>query len=93
MEKSIAFSGIVPNSIYCTDIQLVQKPQSDCLDVKLKRYLNRVGSDVRVVQADNILKLHVHTHCPDKVIAGVFKLGTIEWVKVSRLLPSASEHQ
>lgn len=74
---------------YCTEvlIQLMRsKTNIDAFDVEeLKKFLSRIGDSVVAFKTDSIVKIHVHTLAPDKVIEYGRKYGEFLSVKIENM--------
>ena len=86
-------SGFGPDSEmtygYCTEL-LVQLQRSkvdiDAFDIEpLKAFLAGIGDSIVAFKADSIVKIHVHTHTPEKVLAHCRKFGEFLTVKIENM--------
>ncbi len=87
------FSGFGPDSEmeygYCTEL-LVQlqnkKTNIDDFDVEaLKKFLAGLGDSIVAFKTDSIVKIHVHTLTPEKVLAYCRKYGEFLTVKIENM--------
>ncbi len=74
---------------YCTEL-LVQlqnrKTNIDLFDVEeLKAFLMGIGDSIVAFKTDSIVKIHVHTFKPDKVLAHCRKFGEFLTVKIENM--------
>ncbi len=74
---------------YCTEL-LVQLTNAKCrpdeFDVDaLKQFLSSVGDSIVAIKSDSIVKLHVHTFTPDKVIGYMLGYGELINVKIENM--------
>ena len=74
---------------YCTEM-LVQlqnsKTDIEAFDIEeLKAFLSRIGDSVVAFKTDSIVKLHVHTFTPEKVIAHCRAFGEMLTVKIENM--------
>lgn len=72
------------NFTYCTEMLITKASGSDDSS-KLRAYLETIGDCVVVVDDDDIIKVHVHTNHPGKVIERALKFGTINLPKVENM--------
>lgn len=74
---------------YCTEL-LVQLQRSktdiDAFDIEaLKDFLGGIGDSVVAFQTDSIVKLHVHTFTPEKVLAHCRAFGEFLTIKIENM--------
>lgn len=74
---------------YCTEL-LVQitrrKADPDTFDIEpLKEFLAGIGDSIVAFKADGIVKIHVHTFTPDKVLAYCLTFGEFLTVKIENM--------
>ncbi len=69
---------------YCTEF-LVMKTSS-ANDVKLCAFLESVGDSVVVVDDDELIKCHVHTKDPGKVLSEALKHGYLSKLKIENMM-------
>ena len=74
---------------YCTEM-LVQLTNKKCdpaaFDVEeLKAYLSSLGDSVVAFKVDTIVKIHVHTYTPDKVLGHMLGFGEFLTVKIENM--------
>ena len=68
---------------YCTEF-IIEKSKGKNAD-SLAAYYDSIGDSVVVVEADDIVKVHVHTNNPDKVLARALEIGAITDIKIDNL--------
>ncbi len=96
---SVIGSGFGPDSEmtygYCTEMLLQlqhSKTDVDAYDVEpLKKYLSRIGDSVVAFKTDSIVKLHVHTKTPEKVLKYCRQFGEFLTVKIENMSVQHSE--
>ena len=80
---------------YCTEllVQLMRKKcDPDSFDIEsLKDFLSSVGDSVVAFKTDSVVKLHVHTKTPDRVISHLLKFGEFISVKIENMSLQHSE--
>ncbi len=75
---------------YCTEllVQLTNKKMGDTdtfdLDA-LKAFLSEIGDSIVAFKTDSIVKIHVHTFTPDKVLAYCLQFGEFLTVKIENM--------
>ena len=70
---------------YCTEIK-VKKPLSDKKDpIGLRAFIESIGDSAVFVDDDEIIKLHVHTDHPGKVLEEGIKYGELMTVKIENM--------
>ena len=99
-KKAIAQStSFGPDSVmtygYCTEL-LLQLQNAKCdihnFDARaLKEFLASIGDSVVTFQTDSIVKVHVHTRTPDKVLAHLLAFGEFITVKIENMSVQHSE--
>ena len=96
---TVVGSGFGPDSEmtygYCTEalLQLQRsKTDVDAYDVEpLKKYLSAIGDSVVAFKTDSIVKLHVHTKTPEKVLKYCRQFGEFLTVKIENMSVQHSE--
>lgn len=90
---SVDSSSFGPDSVmtygYCTEL-LVQLQNSKCdidaYDVDaLREFLASLGDSIVAFKTDSIVKLHVHTFTPEKVLAKMREVGEFITVKIENM--------
>ncbi len=87
------FDAFGPDSVmtygYCTELLIrVQssKTDVDAFDIEpLKAFLGEIGDSVVVFKTESIVKLHVHTLTPEKVLAYCREFGEFLTVKIENM--------
>ena len=74
---------------YCTEV-LVQltrrKCDPDAFDIEaLKAFLKELGDSIVAIKSDSIVKIHVHTMTPDKVLGYMLGFGEFISVKIENM--------
>ncbi len=80
------FSAIADEEIkytYCTEF-IVRKANKKSADL-LRAYLGNVGDSIVLVDDDDIIKVHVHTNAPGKVLTQALTYGALITVKVENM--------
>lgn len=74
---------------YCTELLLQlqrSKTDVDAFDVEdLKSFLGKIGNSIVAFKTDSIVKLHVHTFTPEKVLEYCRKYGEFLTVKIENM--------
>ena len=79
---------------YCTEF-IVRKANKKGVD-SLRAYLGSIGDSIVLVDDDEIIKVHVHTNAPGKVLTQALTYGALITVKVENMREqhtSLEEHQ
>ncbi len=81
------------NFAYCTEF-IVQKHKNLKFNYeKSKKFLEKIGDSVVMIEDDDILKVHIHSNFPDKVLNFALKNGQLLNVKVDNLKQQHKELQ
>ncbi len=82
---------------YCTEflLQLQSfKVNIDKFDVDIiKNYLAEIGDSIVAFKTDSIVKVHVHTKCPERVLAHARKYGEFLTIKIENMSVQHSENK
>lgn len=74
---------------YCTEllVQLTRaKCDTDSIDAAfVRRFLTSIGDSVAVVRSGSVIKIHVHTMTPDKVLSFMLNFGEFISVKIENM--------
>ena len=74
---------------YCTELLLqltTKKGDPDAFDVEvLKAFLSEIGDSIVAFKTESIVKIHVHTFTPDKVLAYCLGYGEFLTVKIENM--------
>ncbi len=85
-QKAVSAAGSFETDIrftYCTEFIVARENENDPL--KLRAFLESVGDCVVVVDDDEIIKVHVHTNDPGRVLHEAIEYGSFETVKVENM--------
>lgn len=92
-KSAVNITSFGPDSVmtygYCTEL-LVQLTRSktdvEAFDIEpLKAFLGSIGDSVVCFKTDSIVKIHVHTLTPDKVLAYCLQYGEFLTVKIENM--------
>jgi uncharacterized protein len=75
---------------YCTEVLL---KGSNLDPVDLKDHLHPLGDSMLVVGEENLLKIHIHTNHPGKVLETCLQFGSLSDVKINNMLEEVHEQQ
>lgn len=70
---------------YCTEFFINLSDKSPKHESDLKNYLQTQGDSIVVVSDDDIIKVHVHTDHPGKVLERALNVGEIENIKIENM--------
>ena len=70
---------------YCTEVIVNGKENMMNLQTEIIDFLNSVGDSTVVVVQDNLLKVHVHTNHPGRVLERLLEYGDIMKVKIDNM--------
>lgn len=70
---------------YCTECLVTKTDDGKKNTQMLREYLESIGDCVLVVDDKEIIKIHVHTNTPDKVIAKALEYGYINLPKIENM--------
>lgn len=86
--------GKIPSELafqYCTEVLIKGK---DLSDGDVKDHLNPLGDSMLVVGEGDILKVHIHTNHPGKVLETCLQFGSLTDIKINNMLEEVHEqHQ
>lgn len=71
------------NFTYCTEF-IVTRETDKSVDI-IRRFLDKLGDSIVVVDDDEIIKTHVHTNDPGKVLTEALTYGSLLTVKVENM--------
>jgi uncharacterized protein len=74
---------------YCTELTV--RRSKDVFPVGLEDYLNSMGDSVALLVNEDIIKLHVHTNEPEKVVGELSKYGQVENRKIEDMKKQIEE--
>lgn len=75
---------------YCTEVLILGK-ELDPAD--LRDHLAPLGDSLLVVGGDDVLKVHVHSNHPGKVLETCLQWGQLSDIKINNMLEEAHEHR
>lgn len=75
---------------YCTEV-LIKGEDLDPLNVR--DHLAPLGDSLLVVGGDDLLKVHVHSNHPGKVLETCLQWGQLSDIKINNMLEEAHEHR
>jgi len=82
---------------YCTELLLrlqTSKVDLDTFDYNvISEFLSTIGDSVVIFQTDSIVKIHVHTLTPEKVLAECRKYGEFLTIKIENMSVQHNENQ
>ncbi len=81
------FSAITDEEIkftYCTEF-IVRKANRKKSADQLRAYLGNIGDSIVLVDEDDIIKVHVHTNVPGKVLTQALTYGALITVKIENM--------
>jgi len=85
---SHALGSINPEDItfgYCTEFLIITPNFSETASNRLKAFLETMGDSVALVSDDDIVKVHVHTENPGKVLENALSIGPIDGIKIDNM--------
>ncbi|MDR2073806.1 MAG: DAK2 domain-containing protein [Oscillospiraceae bacterium] len=81
---SDAFDGDITFT-YCTECIVTRHVKFQFIPEKFRSVLEKIGDCVVVVNDNEIIKIHIHTNSPEKVLGEALKYGQLINVKVDNL--------
>ncbi len=78
---------------YCTEFIVTLKAPEHFKKEKFSEALEKYGTSVVIVTDDEILKIHIHTITPGKVLSFAHKFGEFLKIKVENMNEQASENK
>ena len=91
--KSADFGSFCADEIrfsYCTEFIVSRDDKKRSVD-RLKALLESIGDSTVVVEDDDIIKVHVHTNSPDRVLSEALKFGMLLNVKIENMKEQHTE--
>ena len=70
---------------YCTEFFIMNKNITDDTEYSFKRYLETIGDSIVVVADDGLIKIHVHTNHPGKVLEKAMQIGSLTNMKIDNM--------
>lgn len=68
--------------IYCTELLITGKE----IDINsLKQELDAIGDSMIVTGMDDLVKIHIHTNNPDRVLNAALKIGELSKIKIDNM--------
>ncbi len=92
-EETTAFEKFETEDIrfaYCTEF-LINRTEKEKSALKLRAYLESIGDCVVVVDDEEIIKVHVHSNNPGKVIEEALTFGTLSKIKIENMKEQHTE--
>ncbi len=92
-EKELGDLNIPPSAtdiknIYCTEFVLTGEKMNL---MKLREDIENLGDSTMVVGDDSLIKVHVHSNYPHKVIARAIKEGTLHEIQINNMVDQYNE--
>ena len=75
---------------YCTEMIILKGEKEIPLD-KFKAFLNARGDSIVCVDGGDIIKLHIHTNNPGKIMEEALKFGALDKIKIENMRIQHSE--
>ncbi|MDP4108553.1 MAG: DAK2 domain-containing protein [Bacillota bacterium] len=75
---------------YCTEF-IASRDDKKRSPEKLRHLLNSIGDSVVLVDDDEIIKVHVHTNQPDRVLSEALRYGALKSVKIENMREQHTE--
>lgn len=88
VQEEADFSLVATEDIkftYCTEFLIVKDPRKVSSERELKKYLDDIGDSIVVVDADEIIKVHVHTNNPGNVLEKALTMGSLSKIKIENM--------
>ena len=76
---------------YCTEFIITEVRASSTLENDMKSYLAKHGDSVVVVHDDDIVKAHVHTNNPGKILEYALTIGPLSNIKIDNMREQHTE--
>ncbi len=70
---------------YCTEFFISTKDANEKTETSLKQFLEKLGDSIVVVSDDDIIKIHVHTNNPGKVLERAITVGELSRIKIENM--------
>lgn len=68
---------------YCTEFIIMSKENEDVSS--FKNNIEPLGDSMIVVSSDDVIKVHIHTNDPGRVLSEAVKLGTLTKIKIENM--------
>lgn len=75
---------------YCTELLIIGSSNSDLEDIR--DHLGPLGDSMLVVGDEDIIKVHIHSNHPGKVLETCLQWGDLSDIKINNMLEEAHEH-
>ena len=76
---------------YCTEFIITEVRPSSSLETDMKNYLSKHGDSVVVVHDDDIVKAHIHTNNPGKILEYALTIGPLSNIKIDNMREQHTE--
>ncbi|NLJ72097.1 MAG: DAK2 domain-containing protein [Syntrophomonadaceae bacterium] len=76
---------------YCTELLIIDVEEMDLEDVR--DHLGPLGDSMVVVGDDDIVKVHIHSNHPGKVLETCLQWGALNDIKINNMLEEVHEHR
>ncbi len=70
---------------YCTEFFVNTDKTSEKMEMDIKQFLGKLGDSIVVVCDDDIIKIHVHTNDPGKVLDRAVTVGELSNIKIENM--------
>lgn len=70
---------------YCTEFLINAKNANSDDEDKLKHFLKDIGDSIMVVADQQLIKVHVHTQNPGRVLEFALKIGSLDNIKIDNM--------
>jgi DAK2 domain fusion protein YloV len=89
-QADLARDDITLDFQYCTET-LIRGEDLDCDDIK--DHLAPLGDSMLVVGGGDIVKVHIHSNHPGKVLESCLQFGALSDIKINNMLEEVHEHK
>ncbi|HAN09895.1 MAG TPA: dihydroxyacetone kinase [Clostridiales bacterium] len=70
---------------YCTEVMIKRGPKQNANMKTLNMFLNKSGDSIVLVEDDEVIKVHIHTNNPGKVLEEALKMGRLVHIKIENM--------
>ncbi|HCC06673.1 MAG TPA: dihydroxyacetone kinase [Clostridiales bacterium] len=70
---------------YCTEFMLERELKQSSNIKNLNTFLNKSGDSIVLVEDDEVIKVHIHTNNPGKVLEEALKMGRLIHIKIENM--------
>ncbi len=77
---------------YCTEFIMTLKNPNSAVNNAIKHYLDEQGDSIVLVQDSDIVKIHIHTLNPGKVMRDLHKYGEFSKIKIENMTTQVTEN-